>query len=95
MSTTVEERTPEKVGSRNQARELFARHLGALRGSTVLLDCRDLKVSTPSFVDELILSILVEGKARRLILESAPDRTVAHAIRSAELRGVPGRLVVR
>lgn len=48
--TTIQ--PPQHAGSRPQAQELLASLPGDLSGQTVVLDCRDLAISTPSFFDE-------------------------------------------
>jgi hypothetical protein len=63
-----------------------------LVNSIVILDCTDLRVSTPSFVDELVLAVLVEFGARELRIQHAPEQTRMYALRSAELRSVSDRL---
>ena len=94
MSSVLETAAPERLGSRDQARAMFGEHRDRLRGASVLLDCSRLQASTSSFVDELILDVLVEAGATRLILRNAPERTTRFARRSALLRGVEDRLVI-
>ena len=94
-SATLEERAPATLGSRGQARSLFAGSESKLRDSVVRLDCSALEVSTPSFADELVLVVLVEAAASKLILVDAPTRTVDYARRSAELRSVADRLEIQ
>jgi hypothetical protein len=83
---------PELVSSRNQARELTAGLPADLSEVAVVLDCSALQASTPSFVDELIKAVLVEREAARLVLQSAPERTVELARRAAVNHGVAERL---
>jgi hypothetical protein len=83
---------PELVSSRDQARELTADLPADLSDVAVVLDCSALQASTPSFVDELVKAVLVERVAARLVLQSAPDRTVELARRAATNHGVAERL---
>lgn len=92
MALTLD--SPEKLGSRAQARALFEEHWEQLRDAQVVLDCSNLKASTPSFVDELVLSVLVEAGASLLVLAHAPERTARFAWRSADIRGVSDRLEI-
>lgn len=94
MSTSLLEVVPERVGSRRQAREMLEGIWSEVRGSFVVLDCSPLTVSTPSFTDELILALLVEGGAHKLTLRGAPTRTADFARRSATLRGVAEKLAI-
>jgi hypothetical protein len=58
----------------------------------VLVDCTALQASTPSFVDELVKSVLVDRAGGRLVIKGAPERTVELARRAARNRGVGDRL---
>jgi hypothetical protein len=86
---------PELVSSRDQARELTADLPAELSDVAVMLDCSALQASTPSFVDELVKAVLVERAAARLVLQSAPERTVELARRAAANHGVSERLQVQ
>jgi hypothetical protein len=83
---------PPRSGSRELAQSLLA-HLGnRLHDAIVAVDCSDVVVATPSFVDELVKLVLQEGGAHQLVLLHASDRTRVHAVRSAESRQVVDRL---
>jgi hypothetical protein len=86
---------PELVSSRDQARKLTADLPADLSDVALVVDCSALQASTPSFVDELIKAVLVERMATRLVLRSAPDRTVELARRAAANHGVAERLQVQ
>jgi hypothetical protein len=89
MSTLI---APKLVSSRHQARELTAGLADDLSGTIVMVDCSALQASTPSFVDELVKSVLVDRQASRLRIKGAPERTVELARRAAQNRGVVDRL---
>ena len=57
-----------------------------------MVDCTKLQASTPSFVDELVKSVLVDRAGDRLIIKGAPERTVELARRAAQNRAVADRL---
>jgi len=63
-----------------------------LSGQTVVLDCRDLAISTPSFFDEIVKEVLVERGAALLEVVDGDDRARSHVSRSAENRGVTDRV---
>jgi hypothetical protein len=84
--------TPDHAGSRDQAREL-ARPLAAdLTGQTVTIDCSNVVVATPSFTDEIVKQVLEQRKAEALEIRGASARATELLERSAENRGVRGRL---
>ncbi len=85
---------PKLVSSRDQARELTADLPANLADVTVIVDCRALQASTPSFVDELVKVCLVERHARSLVFSRAPERTAEHARRAAQNRQVADRLEI-
>lgn len=86
-------RTPPHAGARGQAREL-ADVLGPdLAGQDVVLDCTDLLVGTPSFLDEVVKQILVVRNARTLSVQMASARVHELLERSAENRGLRDRLM--
>ncbi|HWC43679.1 MAG TPA: hypothetical protein VHK02_16960 [Actinomycetota bacterium] len=91
MSTLI---APKLVSSRDQARELTASLPDDLSGTVVLVDCRALQASTPSFVDELVKAVLVDRRGSRLVVKGAPERTVELARRAAQNRGVGDRLEI-
>jgi hypothetical protein len=68
---------------------------GRGQGLASVVDCSALQASAPSFVDELIKAVLVERLAARLVMQSAPDRTVELARRAAGNHGVAERLQIR
>jgi hypothetical protein len=89
LSTLI---APKLVSSRDQARELTASLGPDLSDTVVMVDCTALQASTPSFVDELVKSVLVDRAGDRLIIKGAPERTVELARRAAQNRAVADRL---
>jgi hypothetical protein len=85
---------PKLVSSRDQARELTAGLPDDLFGTPVLVDCSALQASTPSFVDELVKTVLVDRRGSQLVINGAPERTVELARRAAQNRGVSDRLEI-
>jgi hypothetical protein len=81
-------------GSREQAQELAAPLGNDLSDQTVTVDCGPLLVSSPSFFDELIKQVLIQRRARTLVIENAAHRLRNHAERSASNRGVADRLMI-
>jgi len=65
-----------------------------LSGHRVVLDCSDLTVGTPSFLDEIIKVTLIEREADGLDVVHAADRVRVLLQRSAANRGVTDRLAV-
>jgi len=60
----------------------------------VVLDCKALVISTPSFLDEVVKVVLVDRGADALDLVDANDRTRTHVMRAATNRGVAGKVRV-
>ncbi|HZI92120.1 MAG TPA: hypothetical protein VFD31_10925 [Thermoleophilaceae bacterium] len=91
--------TPDHAGSRDQAKALAAVLPADLEGQTVLLDCSELVVGTPSFLDEVVKEILVlrhadvleviggSARARDLLERSATNRSVRERLRVAARAG--------
>jgi hypothetical protein len=86
---------PERLGSREQARELLASLPKELGGVEIIVDFESARSTRPSFVDEVVKIVLVERRANRLVLSQAPPTTCAFAERSALSRSVIDRLECR
>ena len=86
--------TPDHAGSRDQAVSLVATLSDDLSGQTVLLDCANLLVGTPSFLDEVVKQVLQVRDAATLEASDAPNRVRDLLERSAANRGVRDRLRV-
>ncbi len=65
-----------------------------MAGMSVVLDCTDLVVGTPSFLDEVIKEVLVLRQADRLEIIGSSARIATLAARAAANRGVADRLSV-
>ena len=59
-----------------------------------MLDCAQLKISTPSFLDECVKLVLVERNADALDLIDATERTQQQIERSANNRKVSTKVHV-
>lgn len=80
------------VGSRNQARKLLA-GLSESDRSGLTIECTQMSLGTPSFIDEIIKIVLFERGFEWLRLLDPPQATRKYAIESAETFGVSGRLI--
>lgn len=81
-------------GSRDHARDLVAGLPSGMSGMSVILDCSDLVVGTPSFVDEIVKEVLLLRQADGLELTGSSARIATLAQRAAANRGVADRLSV-
>ncbi len=88
---------PQLSGGRKRASTLVAAaHLPAdLHGSTVIVDCRQLRAGTESFADELVHIILVQRGAARLHAENVAGDFVNYLTAAAVSYDVTDRLVVQ
>jgi pyrrolidone-carboxylate peptidase len=86
--------TPDHAGSRDQAQDLARPLDDDLTGQTVMIDCSNVLVATPSFLDEIVKQILEQRNAATLEVAGAPGRAQALLERAAENRGVRDRLRV-
>ncbi|KQX74488.1 hypothetical protein [Aeromicrobium sp. Root472D3] len=80
---------PRLAGSRSAARSLVRQADGPLEGGIVIVDCRELRSAPPSFADELVKAILVEGCAASLTLRDASEEFIRYVRESAASRKVP------
>jgi hypothetical protein len=85
---------PDHAGSRDQAQDLLSPLPNDLTGMSVALDCSNVLVSTPSFMDEIVKQILEQRHAKTLEVSCGPQRACELLKRSAENRGVRDRLRV-
>lgn len=83
---------PPQAGSREQARDLVRDLQSELAGSGVVIDCSQVRVATPSFLDEIVKEVLEKRHADSLEARDAPDRTQRLLERAAENRGLRERL---
>lgn len=85
--------TPAHAGAREQAQELTDSLAPDLNGQDVILDCADLIVGTPSFLDEVVKQVLEVRGATTLSVQMASPRAQHLLERSAENRHLRGRLM--
>jgi len=85
---------PDHAGSRDQAQELVRGLDAGLTDTSVVIDCSNLLVGTPSFLDEVVKRVLEVRSAARLEVTNAPDRVRRLLERAGENRGVGERLRV-
>jgi hypothetical protein len=86
-------RTPAHAGAREQARELTDALPTDLAGQDVILDCTDVLVGTPSFLDEIVKQVLDVRGARALSVQTASPRVQHLLERSADNRRLRDRLM--
>lgn len=85
---------PNHAGSREQAILLVSTLGDDLTGESILLDCSDVVVATPSFLDELVKQVLEMRDAGRLDVLEPPERAWQLLERAATNRGVRERISV-
>jgi hypothetical protein len=84
---------PPLVGSRNQARKLLTNLPELYRGG-LIIECGQMSLGTPSFIDEIVKIVLIERECEWLRLVDPPQTTLSFAIESAESLGVRERLQI-
>ena len=92
MGTAIQ--APEFVGTRSEASALLECLPHGLSGTTVVIECGQLVLSTPSFVSQLVWEILVDRDADGLVLAMASRRLCGMALAVGEDFGVADRLRV-
>jgi hypothetical protein len=85
---------PQLSGGRERARALLRNVSGRLAGATVVVDFRQMVAGTPSFADELVARVLVDGGAQRLIAEHVSTHFGDYLRRAAKDHGVSERLAI-
>lgn len=86
--------TPDHAGSREQAQSLVQELPPDLAGKRVTLDCSQMVIGTPSFLDEIVKQVLTERGAAGLEVAEAPERARELIERSANNRGVSSQLKI-
>jgi hypothetical protein len=86
-------RTPAHAGAREQARELTDALPPDLAEQDVILDCTDVLVGTPSFLDEIVKQVLDVRGAGTLSVQMASPRVQDLLERSADNRRLRDRLM--
>jgi hypothetical protein len=86
---------PQLTGGRERARALVDGLADRMPGATIVVDFRRMVAGTPSFADELVIRVLVDGGAAELraehvnrefgeyLLEAARDHGVAERVHTA------------
>lgn len=92
MTTRLE--PPRHAGSRDHARSLLAGLPSRMTGTSVVLDCRELIVGTPSFLDEVVKELLVVREADQLEIVGGTARVATLTERAATNRGVAERVTI-
>lgn len=92
MTTTVLPPMPQLSGGRRRAQSLVEPQARNLRDAVVLLDCRQLVAGTSSFADELVLQVLVNAGARKLVVQHASGDFVEYLATAARDHGVTAKL---
>ena len=83
---------PQLSGGRERARALVDGLGRGVRGATVVVDFKRMVAGTPSFADELIARVLVDGGAARLCAEHVGQEFGEYLLEAARDHGVAGRL---
>jgi hypothetical protein len=60
----------------------------------LVLNCRELLAASPSFADEVVKLVLVEGRASELVVLGASDEFASYIKESAEARGVVSQMEI-
>jgi hypothetical protein len=83
---------PQLVAGREIAAAAVAR-LGTIEDADVVVDARALASGTSSFAAQLVRSVVVDGRAKRLTLLGGPEPFVHDARSAAASLGVAEQLV--
>jgi hypothetical protein len=86
---------PRLVGSRESADQLLESLSPQARHERVVLNCRELLAASPSFADEIVKLVLVEGRASELVVLGADDEFVSYIRQSAEAHHVTSQVAIR
>lgn len=94
MTATLE--LPQLSGGRKRAVALIAASEipADLHGSSVIVDCRQLRAGTESFADEFVRTILVDRSADRLCADNVTQQFADYLKAAAESHAVLDRLTV-
>lgn len=86
---------PRLVGSRQSAAVILDRASHAIAADRVVLNCRELLSGSPSFADEVVKQVLIDGQAAELVVLAAGDDFARYILESASLHGVQDRVAIR
>lgn len=79
---------PRLVGSRESANSLVARTGAQLKGERVVVNCRELRSATGSFVDQLVKVVFEEHQAAEMVVLAASPEFLEQVHRAATAHGV-------
>lgn len=91
---TLEAHPRDLSASRTQARSSIEHLPESLRDMRVVLDASGVQAVSTSFVDELVLQILVDREASVFVVQGASERFRSFLDRSARLRDVSDRVII-
>jgi hypothetical protein len=83
---------PQLSGGRKRAQALIRPLAGRMHGQTVVLDCRQLIAGTPSFADEIVKLVLVDGGAALLNVQQVDADFGQDLLTAAQDHGVASHL---
>ena len=83
---------PRLVASRESARQLVKAAPGPLRNERVIVNSRELRSATSSFVDELVKAVLREGAASELVVLGGSAEFLEQIHVAGSILGVEGRI---
>lgn len=85
---------PRLVGSRESAADLLKFLSPDTRDERVVINCRELLAASPSFADEIVKLVLVEGRASELVVVGADEEFVNYIVDSAKAHGVATQVAI-
>ena len=83
---------PQLSGGRERARALVDGLWHRMTGATIVVDFRRMVAGTPSFADELVTRVLVDGGAAALRAEHVSREFAQYLLEAARDHGVAERL---
>ena len=83
---------PQLSGGRERARALVDGFADRMVGATIVVDFRRMVAGTPSFADELVTRVLVDGGAAVLRAEHVTREFGEYLLEAARDHGVAERL---
>ena len=83
---------PQLSGGRERARALVDGLRHRMTGATIVVDFRRMVAGTPSFADELVTRVLVDGGAAELRAEHVSREFGEYLLEAARDHGVAERL---
>lgn len=83
-----------RVGGRDEARTLFSNLPANLVGATIDLHFGSTTAASPSFIDELLVGLLLERHAAKVRFLAPLERTAGYATACAERRRITDRIEI-